>query len=333
MARQLRIQYPGAVYHITCRGNARQDIYRDNRDRKEFLEILKDSQTIYGIKIYSYVLMSNHYHLLLETPKGNISDYMRHLNMRYTSYYNRRHKKVGHLFQGRFKGILVDKDTYLTMLSRYIHLNPVKIKIMKRMPYEEKLKYLRKYQWSSLPGYVNKSKKQNFVDYGLVLEEYGGDNEEGRKAYGFIISMDISGDMDLKDKIVGQSILGRDDFVEKVLDTYLKRDSDKREIPSLRELQGLKEREDIIRIIETETGKNLEEIKRRKGIERNILMDLLYREGGLSNVEIGRLMEIDYSRVSQGRSYLRGRIKKDKKLRVLLEGLQEKVLQLKMRPH
>ena len=76
MARQLRIQYPGAVYHITCRGNARQDIYKDSKDRKEFLEILKESQKIYGIKIYSYVLISNHYHLLLETPKGNISEYI-----------------------------------------------------------------------------------------------------------------------------------------------------------------------------------------------------------------------------------------------------------------
>ena len=89
MARKLRIQYPGAVYDITCRGNARQSIYKDNKDRKGFLEILKESQKIYSIKIYSYAMMSNHYHLLIETPKGNISDYMRHLNMRYTSHYNR----------------------------------------------------------------------------------------------------------------------------------------------------------------------------------------------------------------------------------------------------
>jgi putative transposase len=193
MARQLRIQYPGAVYHITCRGNARQDIYKDNQDRKAFLKILTESQKIYNIIIYSYVLMCNHYHLLIETPKGNISDYMRHLNMRYTSHYNRRHKKVGHLFQGRFKGILVDKDTYLTMLSRYIHLNPVKIKSIKKMPYKKKIQYLRKYRWSSLPGYINKLKKQEFVEYDLVLEEYGGDNNEGRQAYGNIISIDISG--------------------------------------------------------------------------------------------------------------------------------------------
>lgn len=332
MARQLRIQYPGAVYHITCRGNARQDIYRDNKDRKAFLEILTESQKIYNIKIYSYVLMSNHYHLLIETPKGNVSDYMRHLNIRYTSHYNRRHKKVGHLFQGRFKGILVDKDTYLTMLSRYIHLNPVKINVMKKMPYKEKLQYLYKYQWSSLPGYIDTRKKQKCVDYSVALEEYGGDNEEGRQAYGNIISLDISGKMDVKELIVGQSIIGKKDFIEKILDKYLKKDIDMREQPSLRELHGMKAQEDIINVIVEETGKRLDEIKRAKGIERNMLMDLLYRVGGLNNAEIGRLLEVDYSTVSQGRKRLRDRLRKDKKLMEVVSTLEVKLSQVKMRP-
>ena len=262
MARPLRIQYPGAIYHITSRGNARQEIYKDDRDRKTFLEILKESQKIYSIKIYSYVLMSNHYHLLLETPKGNVSDYMRHLNMRYTSHYNRRHKKTGHVFQGRFKSVLVDKDKYLTMLSRYIHLNPVKIKSMRKMTCEEKLQYLQKYKWSSLPGYVNKKKREDFVDYDLVLEEYGGDNDEGHQAYGDIISTDVSGSMDVKDKIVGQSIIGSEGFIEKVLERHLARDRDVREQPALRELHGLRMKEEIIGTVQEETGKGLEEIKR-----------------------------------------------------------------------
>jgi REP element-mobilizing transposase RayT len=325
MARPLRIHYPGAVYHITCRGNARQDIYKDNKDRKAFLEILTESQKIYNIKIYSYVLMNNHYHLLIETPKGNISYYMRHLNMRYTSHYNRRHKKIGHLFQGRFKGILVDKDTYLTMLSRYIHLNPVKIKGMKRMPYKDKIQYLRKYKWSSLPGYINKREKQEFIEYDLVLEEYGGDNDEGRQAYGHIISIDVSGKMDVKDKIVGQSIIGREDFIEKVLDRYLKRAPDLREQPSLRELHGLRAKEEIIEVVKEETGKGLEEIKIAKGIERIVLMDLLYRAGGLRGVEIGKLLDVDYSTVSQGRKRLRDRLRKDKKLMQVVSRIEVKL--------
>jgi putative transposase len=154
---------PGAVYHITCRGNARADIYKDNKDRETFLEILKESQKIYSIKIYSYVLMGNHYHLLIETPRGNLSDYMRHFNMRYTGHYNGRHKKVGHLYQGRFKSILVDKDAYLNMLSRYIHLNPVRIKSMDRVPYSDKLEYLKQYKWSSLPGISMKIKSRSLL--------------------------------------------------------------------------------------------------------------------------------------------------------------------------
>lgn len=325
MARPLRIQYPGAVYHITCRGNARQIIYKDNKDRKAFLEILNESQKIYGIKIYSYVLMINHYHLLLETPKGNLSDYMRHLNMRYTSHYNRRYKKVGHVFQGRFKGILVDKDTYLTILSRYIHLNPVKIKSMNKLPYTEKIKYLEKYKWSSLPGYLKKRKKQEFIDYDLVLEEYGGDNENGRKAYGAMISIDVSGQMDLKDKIVGQSIIGREDFIESVLDRYLKKTPDVREQPSLRELHGLRAKEEIVGVVQEETGKGLEEIKKGKGFERIVLMDMLYRAGGLRGTEIGKMLDVDYSTVSQGRKRLRDRMKKDKKLKHIVGRIEGKL--------
>ena len=100
--------------------------------------------------------MSNHFHLLIETPLGNLSEFMRHFNIRYTSHFNIRHKRSGHLYQGRYKGILVDKEAYLTILSRYIHLNPVRIKGMKGRPSTEKRQHLQKYRWSSLPGYINK---------------------------------------------------------------------------------------------------------------------------------------------------------------------------------
>ncbi len=123
MARPLRIQYPGAVYHVTCRGNERQDIFKDDADRKRFLQILIQSVNIYSVKLFSYVLMSNHFHLLIETPKGNLAEFMRKFNITYTGYYNRRHDRVGHLYQGRYKSILVDKNEYLSILSRYIHLN------------------------------------------------------------------------------------------------------------------------------------------------------------------------------------------------------------------
>ena len=128
MARPLRIQYSHAYYHVTCRGNDRRSIYRDDTDRTLFLEKLRVSIEIYDVKLHAYVLMGNHFHLMVETPRANLSEFMRHFNISYTGAFNRRHRRVGHLYQGRYKAILLDKDSYLAELSRYVHLNPVRIK-------------------------------------------------------------------------------------------------------------------------------------------------------------------------------------------------------------
>ena len=138
MSRPLRVEYPGAVYHITCRGNEKKAIFRDSLDRESFLEILIQSQKIYGVRLFAYVLMENHFHFLLETPLGNLGQFMRRFNITYTSYFNRAHKRVGHLYQGRYKSILVDGESYLSELSRYIHLNPVRIKGLKNKTPEER---------------------------------------------------------------------------------------------------------------------------------------------------------------------------------------------------
>ncbi|HDO21625.1 MAG TPA: transposase, partial [Nitrospirae bacterium] len=140
MARPLRIEYPGAFYHITSRGNERKDIFKSARDREKFLSYLESSTQRYGAVIHVYCLMTNHYHLLLETPLGNLSQIMRHINGAYTTYFNTRRQRSGHLFQGRYKAIVVDADEYAEELSRYIHLNPVRAGIVER-PEE--------YQWSS----------------------------------------------------------------------------------------------------------------------------------------------------------------------------------------
>src|SRR3990167_9458020 len=129
MARPLRIEYAGAVYHVTARGNARESIYKDDGDRKAFLGILGKVMERHHWLCHAYCLMGNHYHLMIETPDGNLSVGMRQLNGIYTQSFNRRHRRVGHVLQGRFKAILVDKDSYLLELSRYIVLNPVRAKI------------------------------------------------------------------------------------------------------------------------------------------------------------------------------------------------------------
>ena len=132
MARPLRIEFPGAVYHVTSRGNERKAIFRDDQDRKTFLDTLKDVTRRYNWLCHAYCLMDNHYHLLIDTPNGNLSIGMRQLNGVYTQGFNKRHGRVGHLFQGRFKAVLVQKDNHLLEACRYVVLNPVRAERVQR---------------------------------------------------------------------------------------------------------------------------------------------------------------------------------------------------------
>ncbi|MGO8764280.1 MAG: transposase [Limisphaerales bacterium] len=152
MARPLRIEYPGAAYHVMARGNQGQAIYRDDQDRKRFLETLAEACAKTGWQIYAYVLMGNHYHLLVKTPEGNLVAGMKWLQGTYTQRYNGRHKVFGHLFQGRYKAVVVDAGdaNYLQVVSTCIHLNPARAGLI-RMGREK----LRQYRWSSYPWYLS----------------------------------------------------------------------------------------------------------------------------------------------------------------------------------
>jgi putative transposase len=146
MARPLRISHPNAFYHVSCRGNDRGAIFRDDHDRTRFLERLRSALEIFSVRGHAYVLMSNHFHLIVETPKANLSEFMRQFNISYTGYYNRRHRRIGHLYQGRFKAIVVDADSYLLELSRYVHLNPVRIKLKAQRPKPERMREISQYR-------------------------------------------------------------------------------------------------------------------------------------------------------------------------------------------
>jgi len=152
MARPLRIEYPGAVYHVMARGNQGRSIFKDDRDRERFLEALGESCEKTGWQVHAYVLMGNHYHLLVETPEGNLVAGMKWLQGAYTQRYNGRHEVFGHLFQGRYKAVVVDGAApgYFEVVSTYIHLNPARAGLIAvgRQP-------LKAYRWSSYPSYVN----------------------------------------------------------------------------------------------------------------------------------------------------------------------------------
>jgi len=131
MSRPLRIEFAGALYHVTSRGDRRDDIYLDDEDRQQFLALLGEVCDLYNWVCHAYCLMSNHYHLLIETPDANLAKGMRQLNGVYSQFFNRRHDFVGHVFQGRYKAIHVEKESYLLELSRYIVLNPVRAEMVR----------------------------------------------------------------------------------------------------------------------------------------------------------------------------------------------------------
>ncbi len=205
MGRALRIEYPGAFYHITSRGNRAQAIFVSEADRWRLISILQNAVLKFQIRIHGYVFMTNHYHLLLETPLGNLSRSMHFINVAYTNYFNTRHKKVGHVFQGRYKGILIEKEKYLIVVSRYIHLNPVRA----GMVTEPQL-----YPWSSYRSFLNYD--DTWVIRDTVLNQFSRDRDTAIMLYKDFVEGDNSAGNPFEETRAG-TILGSDDFVDKAV--------------------------------------------------------------------------------------------------------------------
>lgn len=204
MARPLRLEYASALYHLTARGNARADIFVDDDDRRRFLELLGKETTQQGWRCYAYCLMDNHYHLLIETPEPNLVAGMRRLNGVYTQAFNRRHKRVGHVFQGRYKSIVVDKDSYGLELCRYIALNPVRARIVKRAQH---------WTWSSYRATVGQVAAPAWLDADWVLGQLGGRNPT--VAYERFVAQGL-GQASPWDSLKGQIWLGGAAFLKRM---------------------------------------------------------------------------------------------------------------------
>ncbi len=182
MARAPRLNYPDAVYHVTSRGNGRATIVCGDDDRGRFLRQLGDNVATHAVRLYAWVLMDNHFHLLVRTPRVNLSQFMQRLNTSYALYARYKHGRPGHQFEARFKAKLVEEESYLLAVTRYIHLNPIKVAACRRWGKAERMRRLEGYRWSSYPGYVAKRNAQEFVCYD-VLREYGATVAAARRRY------------------------------------------------------------------------------------------------------------------------------------------------------
>ncbi len=206
MARPLRVEFDGALYHVTSRGNAREAIFDDNGDRKAFLEILGKVVNRFNWLCHAYCLMNNHYHLVIETPQANLSKGMRQLNGIYTQVYNRRHRTVGHVFQGRYKAILVQKESHLLEVCRYVVLNPVRAKATQRA---------EQWNWSSYRATAGFGKRPSWLTVDWLLSQFGKRKYPAARHYRRFVREGIS-KASIWGGIQAQVLLGNEEFVDKL---------------------------------------------------------------------------------------------------------------------
>ena len=304
MARPLRIEYPSAFYHVTSRGNEQKDVFKSQKDREKFLSYLESATERYGAVIHAYCLLSNHYHILLETPAGNLSQIMRHINGAYTIYFNIKRKRAGHLFQGRFKAILVEADEYATELSRYIHLNPVRAGIVAR-PEE--------YQWSSYRNYIGQGKTPEWLKTWFILGYFGKRAALAEKKYRSFVEDLIGNEYESPlQGTVGSSILGSVGFIEEITEAYVKTKEADKNMPALRQLTSRPSPEEIVNAVKTIFVEN-EKLARQASIH------ICHKYSGVRLREIGSLFDVGETAIVEASRRFSLKMGEDKKLKKMVE--------------
>lgn len=221
MARPLRLELAGGLYHVTSRGNARHEIYLDDEDRVNWLELFNDVCSRFNWVCHAYCLMSNHYHVVVETIEGNLSKGMRQLNGVYTQTFNRRHRRVGHVFQGRYKAILVEKDAHLLELARYVVLNPVRAQMVKDAA---------DWPWSSYQATISQALPLRCLQVEWLLSQFASNRDEATARYQDFVRAGV-GLPSVWGKLKSQIFLGEKAFVERLQKHIQVESGDLKEIP------------------------------------------------------------------------------------------------------
>ena len=272
MARPLRIEFPGALYHVTTRGNARQDIVADDADRETFVEVLGGVVVRLRWLCHIYCLMGNHYHLVVETPEANLSRGMRQLNGVYTQRFNRRHGRVGHVFQGRFKAVLVERDAHFLELGRYVVRNPVRAHLVRRA---------EDWPWSSYRATAGITACPDWLHTEGLLGYFGPGRERARRAYARFVSAGKRND-DPWRNLKRQIYLGGDRFVR----ALQRRAAAGRDLTEVPQVQW------------SAVGKPLD-VYLAEAETKHEAMALAYASGAYTQSEIARHFGVHYSTVSR----------------------------------
>lgn len=310
MARAYRLQGEGLLYHITSRGDGRKDIFRNDTDCAKFLEYLKAVKDKYKVYIYAYCLMANHYHLLVETSQPNISKAMQQLNTAYTVYYNVKRGKSGHLFQGRFKSMIVDKDSYLLELTRYIHLNPVRAKIVNNPD---------KYHWSSYNEYV-KNIKDGIIDKALLARYI----KINPVSYENFVLEGVGKEINPFIDVYGGFVLGKPVFIKDIL-KRIKEQAESEEFAYKDKIVDDVDPEAIVMAVAKRYNVDPEVLykaKKKPLLARKIAIYLLKKYSSLTNKKIGEMFGlIHHTGVGKVSQSLERLVAKDKKLLKSVRGI------------
>jgi len=323
MARPMRIEYEGAFYHVTSRGNERKEVFRGPEDYERFKHYVREAKDKYDFLLHGYVLMTNHYHLILETNKANLHQVMHYLNGSYTTYFNLKNGRSGHLFQGRYKGIVIDVDNYLLELSRYLHLNPVRAGIVKR-PEE--------YVHSSYRLFIGLGKKKE----GIVSRDriWGMISQDGRRAPGKYRryveeGMKKESRNPLK-TLYGGTILGSGEFVQELLKKGEIKNLKSEEISCRRQLKAAKGVEELVRGVSSYFNVPPNRVLERKGVMRDIAIYFGKKYTGLTNREIGeRFGGLSYSGVTRVSQRFEEKMAKNMTLRRQVEEIDARISNVK----
>ncbi len=315
MARQWRIEFAGALYHVLSRGNGGQNIFESDDDRQIFLELLAELVERFNVQVHAYVLMGNHYHILLKTLEANLSKAMQWFGTSYTRKFNIKNRTGGHLFQGRFKSIIVENDAYLLRLSCYIHRNPLRAGIVER---------LADYPWSSQRFYAYRKKAPDWLTTETILNQLSGNDLH--RAYRVKVQHYSDEQGSVWEDIKHGFIYGSQDFVVDLKSRFL---GDKKdvELPEHNRLLRTDDPQQLLKSASDDLGFDLTSARKAKRIapeqkeKRDMLIYLLWKTGRLSNRHIGAMLGVTYSTVSKVVSVFQGRVQTDRKLRIEFDRL------------
>lgn len=315
MGRAWRIEYEGALYHVLSRGNERRDIFYDMTDRAQLLDTIGEMSERLAVDIFAYVLMHNHYHLLLRTRRANLSKAMQWFGTAYTRRFNNRHNRSGHLFQGRFKSILIENDAYLMQLSCYIHRNPLRARIVKR---------LADYRWSSYLAYAYGKSVPAWLSTKLILSQFRGEDE--RKLYRQKVQQYAREEKRLWEDFRHGLFLGSKKFVVRLRNRYLPENHNKeiaghRQSAASLDPGAVADRAAQLIGCEVKELKKLSRVSGPRKEKRDLIVYLVWQAGLLTNEKIGAIFDLTYSSVSHSVRTVKARMANDQNFKDYLEGL------------